>query len=149
MAGTLKELIGTSGGTASGGSLIANGAASIANGIGNLVNSTNLDFSVNARLSAKCSGGAPVQGTTTSLYLVPVPDGNAGSVDTPTPYFSPNYLAGNFYWPSSGTIGPFTMDIPAIPLEAMDYVPYLVNNFGQSISSGQWWLAFHGTENQY
>jgi hypothetical protein len=40
------------------------------------------------------------------------------------------------------------MDIDDIPLSALDYIPYLVNNLSQTLSSG-WTLTFYGTREQY
>lgn len=147
--GTLKEIAGsTTICVASGSGTIANAAAQIANATGNLVNSTNLDFQATARLTA-AAGSSPTEGMTVSLYLVPKADGtNVAAVDTSTPFLSPNYFVGYFYWPLASGATSSIMDIPNIPLEAYDYVPYLVNNLGQTIST-TWTLSFYGSKQQY
>ncbi len=148
MAGSLKLKAGAHTQTVSSGGAVASGAAAIANTVANLINSTNLDMTVTARLVA-AAGAAPVEGTTVSLYLVPITDGvNPAGVDTTTPYFPSKYLAGQFVWPAAGAATSQRMDIDGILVSAMDYVPYLVNNLGQSISAG-WTLDFYGTQQQY
>jgi hypothetical protein len=142
MAGSLKQ--GTTTACVTSGGSISNGAALIANAVANLVNSTNLDRTVTARLVA-AAGTTPAQGTTVALYLVPVSDGSTGGgVDTATPFFNPSYLAGYFVWPPASSATSQKMDIDGIPLSALDYIPYLVNNLGQTLSSG-WTLTFYGT----
>lgn len=148
MAGSLKLQQGTTTACVTSGGSISSTAAGIANGASNLVNSTNLDRTTTARLVA-AAGSAPVQGLTASLYLVPKSDGtNVASVDSSTPFFSPNYFAGYFVWPPASSASSQIMDIDGIPLSAIDYVPYLVNNLEQTISSG-WTLTFYGTRGQY
>lgn len=148
MAGNLKEQTGSTTVTANAnGGSCSNGAAITGAPTKNLTNSTNFDNMVTAVLTAQV-GTNPGENTTISLYLVPIAGGTAATVDGSTPYISPNYFVGYFYWPGTGTATNYIMDIPNIPLEAYDYVPYLVNNLGQSISSG-WTLAFYGTIGQY
>lgn len=149
MAGDLKLKAGTTTVcvTFGSGPTLAPGLASIANGASNLTNATNLDQTVTARLVA-APASAPVQGTVVQLYLVPVADGTNGSgVDTSTPYFNPNYFVGNFVWPPASSAASQRMDIDGIPLSAIDYIPYIVNQLGQTISS--WGLTFTGTRAQY
>ena len=145
---TLKQLAGSTTNCVTSGGGVSSAAAAAANGASNLVNSTNLDFMATARLTA-AAGSTPTQGATVSLYLVPKADGSSvAAVDATTPFFSPNYFVGFFYWPLASGASSSIMDIPNIPLEAYDYEPYIVNNLGQSISSG-WTLSFFGTKNQY
>lgn len=149
MAGNLKLKQGTTTTcVSSGAGTIANAAASIANAGSNLTNSTNLDASVTARLVA-AAASAPVQGTAVSLYLVPVSDGSTGGgVDLATPYINPNFHVGDFVWPAASAATAQKMDIDGIPLSTLDYIPYLINNLGQTISIS-WSLIFYGTSGQY
>jgi|ERR1700721_688467 len=148
MAGNITEKAGSAVTTVSSGGSVSNAAASIANGASNLTNSTGLCNSTIARLTA-AAGSVPAEGATVSLYLVPKADGtNIAGVDTSTPYLSPNYLVGFFYWPAASSASSQIMDITGIPLEAYDYAPYIINNLGQSISSG-WSLVFYPTTGQY
>ena len=148
--GTLQLLAGsTTTCVSSGAGTIATGALQVANATHNLLNSTNLDFSACARLT--CSSSSSVtQGTTVTLYLVPIADGSSASyVDISTPYISPNYRVGNFTWSrATGTGTSISMDIDGIPLSAFDYTPYLLNNLGVTIAT-TWSLVFYGTKNQY
>ena len=154
MAGTIKELayasnpIVTANGVTT---AVASGACVAANGTANLTNSSALCRKATARLIMTPSA-APSEGTTVALYLVPIADGsNTATVDTSTPYISPNYFVGNFYWSAaSGTTQEY-MDILGIDLEAYDYAPYIINNLGQSfkVSGATWTLEFILTEDQY
>lgn len=148
MAGDLKLKAGSTTACVTSGGSISSGAAGIANSASNLVNSTNLDDTVTARLVG-AAGSAPVQGTTVGLYLVPKSDGaTLAGVDASTPYFSPNYFVGNFVWPAASSASSQVMDIDAIPVSAIDYAPYLLNSLGQTLSSG-WTLTCYGTRGQY
>jgi hypothetical protein len=148
MAGSLKLQAGATTTCVSSGGSVSSGAAAIANGASNLVNSTNLDQSATARLVAPAAS-APAQGAVVALYLVPKSDGtNVAGVDTSTPYFNPNYFAGNFVWPAASSAAAQTMDIDGIPLSAIDYVPYIVNSLGVAIST-TWTLVFYGSKGQY
>jgi hypothetical protein len=147
MAGDLKLKAGATTVLVSSGGSIASGAAAIANGASNLVNSTNLDDSCTLRLVA-AAGSPPAQGATVACYLVPKADANPATVDLVTPYLNPDYFIGNFVWPLASGATSSIMDIDGIPLSALDYVVYLINNFGQSISAG-WTLTSYGTRGQY
>lgn len=148
MPGDLKLKAGSTTACVTSGGSLSNGAAGIANGASNLVNATNLDQVATARLVG-AAGAAPTQGTTVALYLVPIADGtNGAGVDTTTPYFNPNYFVGNFVWPAASSASSQRMDIDGIPLSALDYIPYLVNGLGQTLSSG-WTLSFSGSRGQY
>lgn len=149
MAGNLKLKAGTTTTAVNAnGTQIVNAAVGIANGTGNLTNSTNLDKFVTAVLTG-AAGAAPAQYATVSLYLVPKADGtNVGNVDTANPPLPSNFLVGFFIWPQGSSSSSQVMPIPGIPLEAYDYVPYLVNNLGQTLSTN-WGLVFYGTIDQY
>jgi hypothetical protein len=148
MAGDIKEKAGTTTSAVTSGGVVNNGAAAIANGNANLANSANLDQFVTARL-ATAAAANPTEGTTVALYLVPKSDGaNVADVDTSTPFIPQNYFVGNFVWPATGVATSKIMDIDGIPLSAIDYVPYIINNLGQNMSSG-WTLSFYGTRSQY
>ena len=130
----------------SGGSLVT-GAAVAANGAANLTNSTLLAPYVSARLYGGF-GSAPTAGNVIQLFLAPILDGtNAADVDTSTPYMPASLWVGNFSIAKSQT-GAQRMDIPFIPLIAYDYIPYVLNQSGQTLSSG-WTLTFSQTDYQY
>jgi hypothetical protein len=146
--GTLKLLQGSSITCVSSGGSVSSTACAIANGASNFTNSTGLNFTINFRLEAAC-GSAPTQGATVSLYLVPKLDGsNAAGVDTSTPYINANYFAGNFAWPAASSASSQYMDITGIQVSAYDYAPYIINNLGQTISSG-WTLTAYPDQAQY
>lgn len=138
--GVIKEIQLTPITCVSSGGSVSSGAAAIANGAANLTNSTTLAITCTAQLSVT-PNSAPSEGGTVALYLVPKTDGtNVSSVDASTPFISPNYFAGNFWWsaPSGTTIEYMSIDL--IQLSPIDYVPYLVNNLGVQINSG--WSLF-------
>ena len=147
--GTNKELAGSAIITANGnGASTGTGVLKTGAPTTNLTNSSGLNFTVIARLTAQVATN-PGEGVTISLYLVPIADGtNAATVDTSTPYISPNYFVGYFDWPGTSTGTNYIMDIPNIPLEAYDYVPYILNNLNETISAN-WTLAFYPTQYQY
>lgn len=148
MAGNLTLKQATAVTLVSSGGTVTSAAAAAANGAANITNSTTLAPIWSFRL-VSAAASAPVQGTTVSLYLVPLLDGsNAAGVDTSTPYFNPNYFAGNFVWPAASAATSQRMDIDGVPLSAYDYSAYIVNNLGQSMSSG-WTLIGYPTESQY
>ena len=131
----------------SSGSSLANGAAVAANGASNLTNSTLLAPYVSARLYGGF-GAAPTAGNVLSLYLAPILDGtNGADVDVSTPYCPSSLWVGNFVVAKSQT-GTQRMDIPFIPLVAYDYIAYILNQSGQTLSSG-WTLTFSQTDYQY
>src|ERR1700677_816641 len=113
MAGNLEEKAGSSITCAATGSTssLNNGAAVAATaGGGNLTNSTGLNYSTIARLTAACATN-PGEGVRVSLYLVRVADGtNAATADTSTPYISPNCFVGYLYWPGTATATTYIMD---------------------------------------
>ena len=57
------------------------------------------------------------------------------------------YWVGNFSIAKAST-STQRMDIDAVPLMPFDYLPYLVNSSGQTLSSG-WALDFYGAQHQY
>ena len=136
MAGDIKEKAGTATTlVSSGAGTIASAAASIANATGNLLNSANDDNRVNFRLTCACAS-APAQGAVVSLYLAPLTDGStADDVDASTPYFPASMFAGNFFWPAASAATTQHMSILGVDIEPIDYVPYLVNSLGQTIST--------------
>jgi hypothetical protein len=146
--GTQKEQQGSTTVCVTSGASITAGHLVIANGASNLINSTNLDYTATARLVAAC-GSAPTQGTTVVLYHVPKSDGtNVDGVDTSTPFINPNFQVGVFVWPAAASATTQYMSITGIPLPSIDVVPYLMNNLGQTISSG-WTLTYYGDKSQY
>jgi hypothetical protein len=144
MAGNIKLVAGThTAATTSGSSLTSGSAVAAANA---LANSTNLEECCSARLTG-AFGSSPTEGGILSLYLVPKLDGsNVADFDVSgTPPIG--YWVGNFYVAKAST-STQRLDIDNIPLMPFDYLAYLVNSSGQTLSSG-WLLDFWGAQHQY
>ena len=98
MPGTQKLQQGSTTTCVSSGSTITSGHLVAANGASNLTNSTNLDYTATAMLTAT-PASAPAVGTTITLYHVPTNGSNAGTVDTSTPvHQSLTIRSGSFVW---------------------------------------------------
>jgi hypothetical protein len=150
MAGNILLKAGSTITCVSSGSAISAGYVEAANNTANLTNDVALDEYVTACLQCDFST-SPTQGLSISLYLVPIISSNSGSVITGAlgsgAFISQSYLVGNFnVVGDSGNNDIYY--VTGIPLEAYDYVPYLVNNADQTIPSG-WSLVFTGSQHQY
>lgn len=100
-------------------------------------------------LTCSASGfGAAVQaGQTVDLYLLPAQDGT-NPITGATSGLPSTAFVGSFVTPVSGNVGRLAMAVQQIPLLPVRYQSWLVNNTGQTLTSG-YSVYFGGYQQAY